>query len=309
MQTACPTALFGFGCLLAVELSSPQIAGAAQQSPTGINHAFLATGQETYIISHRDTVIWSYERPTRDGWVLPSGNILLALAKGPNYGGGVIEVTRAGQRVFEYKGTQAEVNTVQPLPNGRVLITEAGPEPCLKEIDRAGRAHVQFRLQCQTNDFHLQSRMARKLANGNYLVPQMLDKVVREYSAEGKVIWEVKTPGMPFTAIRLENSHTLIACTIANRIIEVDAKGKTVWQLTSEELPGKPFNDVCGVQRLPNGNTVLTSYHGKQGAPQLIEVTREKKIVWTYTDARRPGIHHFQILNDRGQPLAGAALR
>ena len=41
-------------------------------------------------------------------------------------------------------------------------------------------------LQAQTKDHHLQTRMARKLPNGNYLVPQLLDKVVREYDAEGQ---------------------------------------------------------------------------------------------------------------------------
>ena len=45
--------------------------------------------------------------------------------------------------------------------------------------------------------------MARKLPNGHYLVPQLLDKVVREYTPDGKVVWEAKTPDMPFTAIRL----------------------------------------------------------------------------------------------------------
>ena len=30
--------------------------------------------------------------------------------------------------------------------------------------------------------------MARKLDNGNYLVPQLLDRVVREYTPQGKVV-------------------------------------------------------------------------------------------------------------------------
>ena len=74
-------------------------------------------------------------------------------------------------------------------------------------------------------DYHLQTRMARKLANGNYLVPQLLDKVVREYTPEGKIIWEVKTPDMPFTAIRLDDGHTLIGCTLGNVVIEVADTG------------------------------------------------------------------------------------
>jgi hypothetical protein len=33
-----------------------------------------------------------------------------------------------------------------------------------------------------------------------------------------------------------------------------------------------------------------------------MEVTPEKKIVWTYTDDRKPGVHHFQILDAEGKP-------
>ena len=106
--------------------------------------------------------------------------------------------------------------------------------------------------------------MARKLANGNYLVPQLLDQVVREYTPTGKVVWEVKTPHMPFTAIRLDDGNTLIGCTLGNLVIEVDTEGKEVWQVTNDDLPGKPINDACGVQRLPNGNTVITSHHAER---------------------------------------------
>ena len=80
--------------------------------------------------------------------------------------------------------------------------------------------------------------MTRKLPNGNYLVPQLLDKVVREYTPSGEIRWEVKTPDMPFTAIRLPNGNTLIGCTRGNLILEVDKKRKPVWRLTNDDLPG-----------------------------------------------------------------------
>jgi outer membrane protein assembly factor BamB len=144
--------------------------------------------------------------------------------------------------------------------------------------------------------------MARKLRNGNYLVPQLLDKVVREYDPAGKVVWEAKTPHWPFTAIRLPDGNTLIGCTLGNLVIEVDPSGKEVWRVTNDDLPGKPINDACGVQRLANGNTVITSHHAKAGEIKLLEITRDKKIVWTHKDERRGGIHHFQILDKTENP-------
>src|SRR4029079_11849911 len=108
-----------------------------------------------------------------DGFVLPGGNVLLAVSKGKEFpGGGAVEVTRDGKEVFRYRGTQSEVNTVQALGDGRYVLTEAGPRPRVLEVDRAGKVLVEVPIRAQVKDTHLQTRMARKLSNGNYLVPQ-----------------------------------------------------------------------------------------------------------------------------------------
>ena len=245
-----------------------------------------------------------------DGWVLPSGNLLLTISKDNDYpGGGVVEVTRDGKVLFEYKGAQSEVNTSQALPNGNILLTEAGAKPRILEVDRAGKIVVDVPISCQLTNHHMQSRMTRKLPNGNYLVPQLFDKVVREYNSEGKIVWEVKTPNWPFTAIRLPNGNTLINCTYGHLSIEVDRKGNTVWQLSNADLPEAFIKDACGGQRLPNGNSVITSYGVGAKGMKLLEVTRDKKLVWTYTDSKPGGIHHFQILDTNGKPIKGDPLR
>jgi hypothetical protein len=291
--------------LLPVLLVCCAAAGAQDTSPK-ITHSFLATGAETRIIGGDGKVLWSYPKATRDGWVLPNGNVLLALAGKP---GGIVEVTRDNRVVFEWSGTQDEVDTVQRLPNGNTLATEAGQNPRLVELDPQGKIVLQFPLTSQRGNPHMQQRMSRKLKNGHYLVPHLLDRVVKEYTAEGKVVWECKTPHMPFTAIRMENGHTLIACTWGNIVVEVDRRGAIVWQVDTDQLPGRPLSDCCGAQRLPNGNTVLTSYRTKPNEVRLIELTPDKKIVWTYTDDRPAGIHHFQILDTNGVPLPGTPMK
>ena len=60
---------------------------------------------------------------------------------------------------------------------------------------------------------------------------------------------------------------------------------------------------------MPNGNTVITSHHNGAKLVKLLEVTRDKKIVWTYTDNRNSGIHHFQILDTNGMLIEGRPLR
>ncbi len=282
----------------------------ADHDRPAITHSFLATGGNTSIRDEQGKVTWSYPQSTRDGWVLPDGHLLLVLSKSrTSPGGGVIEVEKDGQVVFDYKGTQSEVNTAQRLEDGNTLITEAGDRPRLLEVDRQGHVVIEVPLKAQTKDHHLQTRMSRKLANGNYLVPQLLDKVVREYTPKGEIVWEMKTPDMPFTAIRLPGGGTLIACTRGNLVIEVDPDGKIVWQLTNDDLPGRPIKDACGAQRLPNGNTVITSYGAQGREVKLLEVTPDKQMVWTYLSPETAGIHHFQILSTNGEAIKGHPLR
>ena len=206
------------------------------------------------------------------------------------------------------------MNTSQALENGNVVLTEAGPNPRLLEVDRTGKVVVEFALQCQNTNHHMQSRMARKLPNGNYLVPQLLDKVVREYTPKGEIVWEYKTPetpkdSWPFTAIRIPNGNTIVTLTHGNSIVEVDPKGQVVWQVTNADLPGAPLKDPCGAQWLPNGHIVVTSYAAKGDALKLIEINRDKQIVWSRQDGKPHGIHEFQILDPQGKPLEGPTYR
>jgi hypothetical protein len=285
-----------------------------QESPEKISHSFLVSGSETYIVDGNDSVAWRYPKSTRDGWVLPDGHLLLAVSKGKEYpGGAAVELDREGRIHFEYKGTQSEVNTVQALPNGNLILTEAGRKPRLLEIDRSGKTLAEIPLACQLDNFHMQTRMTRKLSNGNYLVPHLLDRVLREYRPDGSVAWEARTPDepkecWPFTAIRLDDGNTLVSLTHGNRIVELDAAGKVAWQVSNDDLGSPLFRDPCGAQRLPNGNTVIASYGMAAKGIKLFEVTRDKRVVWTWS-SERPGVHHVQILETNGKPLEGPPLR
>lgn len=288
-----------FGCICLAQLLSMSVL-----AQIDLKHSFLALGSNTCIVDEQGKKLWSYPLPTRDGWVLPNGDLLLTIAKCERFpGGGVVETTREGKVLFQYQGTQSEVNTSQKLRNGNILLVEAGPNPRVMELDPGRKVTVSVPLICQRTNDHMQSRMTRKLENGNYLVPQLLDKVVREYTPQGKIAWEVKTPHWPFTAIRLSNGNTLINCTAGNVIIEVDAAGHTVWQLSNEDLPEPLINDACGAQRLSNGNTVFTSFHIGPHHVKLIEVTPQKKVAWTFSDESPEGIHEFQILTTNSKVL------
>ncbi len=273
------------------------------------DRSFLMLGGLTQIIDASGKATWKYPAVTRDGYILPNGNLLLTLSKTKAYpGGAVVEVTRDQKVVWEYKGTQSEVNTAVLLDNGNVMLTEAGDKPRLLEVARDGSIKVEIALGCQITNHHMQSRMARKLPNGHYLVPQ--EKTVREYDAAGKVVWERKSPeseldNRSFCCLRNAAGHTLISLTLGNHIIEVDASGKIVWELRDGELPGVPVNRTTALSWLPNGNIVFSNYAARAPQAKVVEITRNKKVVWTYTDGSNQGVHEFQLLDEAGKPLAG----
>ncbi len=290
------------------------ISSFSSEGKEAITHSFLGAGKanRVVIVGEDGKVQWRFDMPASDGWVLSSGNVLLALYGTKDFpNGGVVEVDRKTKKiVWSYKGQQKEISTVQSLGSGKYLVAELGSQPRAIVINRKGEILKSTPLACQKKNFHMQTRMLRALPNGNYIAPHLLDFAVKEYNPDtGKVLRSFPTDDRgrakrdwPFTGIRLANGNTLIGCTNGNRIIEVDAKGKIIWSVDNKDIGENLFDDACGVQRLPNGNTVITSYHAKGDAVKLFEVTREKKVVWRY-NGQKAGFHHFQILTTNGKSI------
>jgi hypothetical protein len=92
-------------------------------------------------------------------------------------------------------------------------------------------------------------------------------------------------------------------------VIEVDPQDKVVWSLDENDLPGNPLRFVAGIQRLPNGNTVVCNWggHGHVGQqPEVVEVTPDKKVVWQVDDYKTfKTISGIQILDVKGDVTQG----
>ena len=151
---------------------------------------------------------------------------------------------------------------------------------------------------------HTFMRNARKLSNGHYLVAHYGNQVVKEYDAEGKLIADYKAPGGPHSVIRLPNGNTLISCAdmLKNaKVIELDSTGKVVWEFSNADLSADYLKFMSGMERLPNGNIIMTNWlgHNNYGkAPHVFEVTPDKKVVWTFSDTIQfKTISSIQILN------------
>ena len=285
-----------------------------QLSSEGIRHSILICGKLTQLINEKSEVVWQVNEHSRDGSVLPNGNILFSannVAK---------EMTRDMKVVWRYALAKPnkELGTVWRLANGNTLVVERGPKPRLLEITKGGIVAIEVPLKPETDNGHMQTRMARKLANGNYLVPHLLAFKVKEYKPDGTVVNEIKTDlaelggraaeNWPFTAIRLINGNTVVNLTHGNKTVEFDAKGRVAWRVDNSHVAGR-FADPCGGQRLPNGNTVISSYAQRNPAKvRVFEVNPEKEVVWElfHPDSNAHGIH---VISTNGKLLSNASLK
>lgn len=291
------------------------LSAVASRADDPIRHSFFIAGPTfTGIIDEAGKEEWNAGKPAaRDGFILPNGNALIA------WSDEVKELTRDGDVVFQYRcsAENQELGTVQRLENGRTLITELGAKPRLLEVSAKGAVEVDVPLQPETDNAHMQTRMARKLPNGNYLAPHLLAFKLKEYSPSGEIVRELATDldelggrpaeNWPFTAIQLDEGHTLVTLTHGNKVVEFDRDGHVVWKVDNDDLPDqRPFADPCGAQRLPNGNTVIASY-AADGPIKVFELTPEKELVWSYTGPHRA--HEIQILTTNGTPVEGIPLK
>lgn len=278
-----------------------------QVSDSGIRHSFLVAGNPTVLVGEDGKLQWQTEGKARDAFVLENGNALVSI------GNRAQEISPDGKVVWSYALAKEnkELGTAVRLNNGNTLVVERGVNPRLLEITPRGEVAVEVPLEPETDNAHMQTRMARKLANGNYLVPHLLAFAVKEYQSDGTVVNTIRTDleelggreakNWPFTAIRLENGNTLVNLTHGNKTVEFDAEGKVTWKVTNEDVGGR-FADPCGGQRLANGNTIICSYGQKDPKkPKLFEVTPDKKVVWEFF---HPTVraHEVHVLTTNGKP-------
>lgn len=255
--------------------------------PPAASHPFACADYsqgKVMLVSAAGAIEWEHAAPgCNDLWLLPNGNLLF------NTGHGVRELTRDKQVVFDYQ-SKSEIYACQRLPNGNTFVGECNAGRLL-EIEPSGRIAREIRLLPAGKDGgHAFMRNARQLADGHYLVTHYGEGVVREYAADGAVLRTIPAAGGPHSVMRLPNGNTLISCgdqAGGARAFEVDPAGKTVWQVQGDELPGISLKFIAGMQRLPNGNTVICNWLGHKQfgkAPHLLEITPDKRVVWTFTD-------------------------
>lgn len=218
-------------------------------------------------------------------------------------------------------GRKIEIHAFQPLPGGAVMIAESGPARII-EIDRDGRILKEIPLKLNKPHPHTDTRLARKLENGHYLVCHEGDGFVREYDGDGDVVWEYEVPlfdreradghgpeawgNKTFAAVRLKNGNTLLSTGNGHGVLEVTPAKDIVWRLGQSDLPGITLAWVTTLEVLPNGNYVIGNCHAGEGQPLLVEIEpATKKVVWTlerYADFGN-NVSNSLLMEQRGRSI------
>jgi outer membrane protein assembly factor BamB len=257
--------------------------------------------------------------------VLPNGHILVQQGAAK-----VAEIDPATKKVvWSYDsatqtgnaGKKVEVHAFQPLGDGRLMIAESGPARII-EIDRDGKRLHEIPLKVLRPNAHTDTRLARKLPSGNYLVCHEGDGCVREYDKSGEVVWEYEVPlfgkqpkgghgpeafgNKCFAAVRLPNGNTLISTGNGHSVLEVTADKQIVWKIEQNDLPGITLAWVTTLEVLPNGNYLIGNCHAGPHQPQLIELhPKTKEVVWKLERHATFGndVSNSQALNIEGNVL------
>lgn len=263
----------------------------AASSQTGAPRRIVAADYDKHriaIISANNQVEWEHPiKDIHDLHVLPNGQLLFQTSWTR-----IVEMNPTTDRiVWQYDAAQSngnagkkvEIHAFQRLADGVTMIAESGPGRII-EVDREGKLLKQVTLKVVKNDPHRDTRLVRKLDNGHYLVAHEGENSVREYDGAGTVVWQYAVGSKVYSAMRLANGNTLIGAGDGHRVIEVNPAGREVWSLNENDIPGVKLAWVTMVDRLDNGNTLLVNCHAGKDNPQIIEVTPERKLVWSFKD-------------------------
>jgi outer membrane protein assembly factor BamB len=187
------------------------------------------------------------------------------------------------------------------LPNGNVLLTGMS---AVREVTKDKKVVWEYKSPAGVKT---EIHTCQPLPNGNALIGEGGTSRLLEVDGKGAIVKEIKlelkgNAHSHTREVRMREDGTFTVTAMGeSAIIDYDKDAKPVWRLDGAEMAkqGVRWAAVHSFIRLPNGNTLVAGGH----APNLAEVTKDKKVIWQFSSADAPelGLTYtagFQLLPD-----------
>lgn len=254
------------------------------------------SGNPSIWVVDKKTGVVDWQHPLEKGEecnavsVTKQGNILYSYKKGAKL------VSIDHRVIWEYKTPDnTELQSATLLRDGGFLLGICGNPALFIELDNQGQERNRVELDLQIPKPHSQFRQVFQLRNKNYLLPVMSKQKVMEVNRQGKVVSEFAVDGRPFSSLELKNGNLLLPCGDGHYFLIVDRKtGKELRRVTSDNIQGASLLFVAQVLDAGKGNLIVCNWHGHTkditvDEPQLLEINKDGKVVWSLNDKENIG--------------------
>lgn len=228
-----------------------------------------------------------YINPGLDVEVLANNNVLYVL---PHKG--VYEINRDGKLIWSHLDTKIS-HDADRLVNGNTIYTWAKDEfndYQVKEVDKNGNIVWQWRAKEKYfekyrrvyNEGWTYTNAVTRLDNGSTVLSLRNFNLTIEINTDNEVVlaYEWRKYGNNVRPYDPEVSENTLLIALQNEaiypIVEIEREnGEALWSFS---YPG--LRSVVDADQLDNGNILVVGVLHNQDASVILEITREKKIVW-----------------------------
>lgn len=220
-----------------------------------------------------------------------------------------VEVTRAGNILYAYKGGARLVNrsqailwdfkvekgeelyTATELPSGEYLLAACAKPSRIITLNSKGEKVKEQNFESGIANVHGQFRQILPTKDNTYLIPLMGKGEVIELTQSGDVVRRIKVGGNPFSVKVMHNGNWIVGCGDAHKYVIVDPVQQIVKDsITTSDISGVSLLFVAEPHSYRNGNVMIANWNGHskdKTQPQLVELDAKNRVVWSFASSEK----------------------
>jgi len=214
-----------------------------------------------------------------------------------------VEITRAGNILYAYKGGARLVNRAQTilwdfqvekgqelytateLPSGEYLLAVCAIPSRIITLNSKGVKINEQNFDSGVANVHGQFRQILPTKENTCIIPLMGKGEVIELTQSGEVIRRIEVGGNPFSVKLMKNGNWIVGCGDAHKFVIVDPIRQIVKEsITADDISGVALLFVAEPHSYRNGNVMFANWNGHskdKTQPSLVEIDEDNNVVWT----------------------------